>query len=115
VSRKIVWCEVAEGKVIRIFRSQKLAFANCEPVTRFKDEAVAEIRRQVYDRQSGACLWCPRELPYSGSVWERFHMHEKIPKGRGGEVSLENSIGLCPTCHLEVAHGNRRPRFGEKD
>lgn len=41
-------------------------------------------------------------------------MHELVSKGKGGEVSLENSIGLCADCHLNTAHGNRRPRFGEK-
>jgi HNH endonuclease len=114
VARKIVWVELSGGNVSRIFRSQKLAFANCEdPQAVFKDEAVGAIRRQVYDRQSGRCLWCDEKVKWDGGVFERAHMHEQIPKGRGGEVSITNSIILCPKCHLSGAHGNRQPRFGE--
>ena len=38
-------------------------------------------------------------------------MHEKQHRGKGGEISLENSEGLCAFCHLEVEHGDRRPQF----
>lgn len=116
LARKIVWVEQVGGVTTRIFRSQKLAFQNCEdPQARFKNEAVGEIRRQVYDRQSGCCLWCGKKTKWDGSIWERFHMHEVVSKGKGGDVSLTNSIGLCPECHLQIAHGDRRPRFGERD
>lgn len=112
--RKIVWVEQTGGQVIRIFRSQKLAFANCEdPQVMYKDEAVPAIRRQVYDRQEGLCLWCGGSMKWKGSLFERMHMDENIPKGSGGEVSTENCQGLCYKCHILVKHGDRRPRFGE--
>lgn len=114
LARKIVWVEVVGGKVIRIFKSQKLAFAGCEdPKAMFKAEAVGEIRQQVYDRQEGKCLWCGKEMKYEGGLFERMHLDEIISKGRGGEVSLQNCQGLCSDCHLKIKHGNRQPRFGE--
>jgi hypothetical protein len=112
--KKIVWVETTGGAVTRIFRSQKAAFANCEdPRAMFKADAVGAIRRQVYDRQSGRCLWCGKECPYDGPVWKRMHLDEAVPKGRGGEVSLANCQCLCPECHLLGKHGGRAPRFGE--
>lgn len=116
MARKIVWVEKIGGQVVRIFRSQKLAFASCEdPQAMYKAEAVGAIRRQVYDRQTGRCLWCGGEVPYEGSIWRRFHMDEKVSKGHGGEVSLENCQGLCPECHLQQKHGDRVPQFGESE
>jgi 5-methylcytosine-specific restriction endonuclease McrA len=46
-------------------------------------------------------------------------MHEKVFRGNGGEISLENSIILCADCHIlnpnqKGAHGGRQPRFSKK-
>lgn len=114
-AKKIVWVARGENKkVSRIFKSSKLAFAGCEnPEAVFKAEAVGEIRRQVYDRQDGQCLWCGARATYDGDLFSRMHMDEIKSKGLGGEVSLENCRCLCPKCHLQDRHGNRRPRFGE--
>lgn len=56
--------------------------------------AVSQIRRQVWNRQEGLCARCPEIIRWNGS-----HMHEKIHKGDGGEVSLENCELLCAECH----------------
>jgi 5-methylcytosine-specific restriction endonuclease McrA len=65
-----------------------------------------KIRQAVYDRQSGMCLWCDKNL-----TWDQFHMHEVVSRGKGGKISLDNSVGLCYDCHLNRAHGNRKPQF----
>jgi 5-methylcytosine-specific restriction endonuclease McrA len=74
---------------------------------------VSEIRRLVYDRQDGYCLWCGKFV-----TWRQAHLHEKVTRGEGGKISLDNSIILCSNCHIgpKGAHGNRRPQFrGAKD
>lgn len=114
--RKIVWAEATGGKVIRIFRSQKLAFAGCEdPQAMYKDEAVGSVRRQVFDRQEEKCLACGKQVYWDGSIFQRAHLDEIISKGRGGEVSLANCQILCFNCHVgpDGKHSDRRPRFGE--
>lgn len=68
---------------------------------------VGEIRRIVYDYQDGRCLWCDKFV-----TWKQAHMHEKVARGKGGKISLDNSIILCSNCHLNVAHGDRRLQFG---
>lgn len=114
--RKIVWVEQIGGKVAKIFKSQKLAFLGCEdPKVMYKGDAVGEIRRQVFDRQEEKCLWCGKKVYWEGSLFQRMHLDEIIPKGKGGEVSLENCQGLCYSCHIPGKHGDRRPRFGEKN
>ncbi len=49
---------------------------------------------------------------YCGSILtsETGHMHEKIPKGKGGEVSLDNCVFICPRCHIgsDGEHGDRK-------
>lgn len=66
------------------------------------------IRTAIFNRQDGKCLWCDAEL-----TLKMAHMHEKIHRGRGGVISLANSIILCADCHLNSAHKDRKPRFGE--
>lgn len=65
-----------------------------------------EIRRIIYDRQGGRCLACDEYV-----TWKQAHLHERVPRGQGGEISRENSEILCSYCHLNVAHGDRRPQF----
>ena len=78
-------------------------------------KAVGAIRAQVYERATGdspaggelsECERCGRIIR-----WETFEMHETIPKGKHGEVSLSNCEALCHACHQggpDSAHGNRR-------
>lgn len=73
---------------------------------------VKEIRRAVFKRQNRECLWCSKVL-----TWAQAHLHEIVLRGKGGKISLENSIILCYDCHFNNlgAHGNRRPKFLKKD
>ncbi len=75
---------------------------------RTRAEAVAEIRRQVYERDGRTCVRCGRPV-----TWEQMHLHERKARGRGGEISVENSETSCAACHIgpQGAHGNRRPQF----
>ena len=67
-----------------------------------------EIRRAVYDRQRGECLDCGTFITFTQA-----HMHEKLARGKGGKISLDNSIILCSNCHIgrNGRHGNRHPHF----
>lgn len=65
-----------------------------------------EIRHEIYVRQKGRCIMCDIFLTES-----QFHMHEKQHRGKGGKISLDNSEGLCYFCHIEVEHGDRKPKF----
>lgn len=96
------------GTPIRIFRKD-LKWIGC-PDSRLKvmtkAEAVGNIRSQVWKRTTGECEYCGKWITEN-----TMHMHEELPKGQGGEVSLENSVGICYNCHLggpTSAHGNRR-------
>lgn len=65
-----------------------------------------EIRHFLWVYQEGLCAYCDKFVTEFQA-----HMHEKVPRGKGGKISLYNSIILCSNCHLNVAHGSRRPRF----
>ena len=73
--------------------------------------STAEIRRAVYDRQHGECLWCSKFVTF-----QQAHLHEKLHRGHGGKISLDNSIILCSNCHIgpKGDHGNRLPKFSKK-
>lgn len=80
-----------------------------------KAHAVGAIRAQVFDRATGDSLAGEElsECEICGRIirWDTFEMNERIPKGSGGEVSLENCEALCYACHQgrpDSAHGDRR-------
>jgi len=111
---KLVLVEVnLQGDPIRIFRTVKDSLqVDVESVQEVpKAYAVGAIRRQVFARagctphQIGECEWCGRNIS-----WETGEMHEKVFKGKGGEVSVVNSVAICHECHQgkNGAHGNRR-------
>ena len=103
-----------EGNVIRIFRDKSwLNFQSFGYMSRA--EAVLKIRQQVYLRCSreaqGQGCWAECERCGKYITWDTMEMHETVPKGKGGEVSLENCEALCHDCHTgsaDSAHGNRR-------
>lgn len=111
---RYIWAEIGQdGRVISLFRNHHQAVlaeatrhARIQHVLR--TTAVSEIRTQVFDRQLGQCLHCPKRF-----TLQQMHLHEKQHRGEGGQISLENSIGLCADCHLNGEHGDRKPRFGE--
>lgn len=120
-ARNTVWVERVNGSIIRIFRGThsedwKAAMLAGTLETCPKKDAVGAIRSQIWKRCGGRCEWCGKPVTESGPLWKRMHMHEQIPKGSGGEVSLDNCHGLCQNCHEHDprAHGNRRPQFSGK-
>jgi hypothetical protein len=94
-----VWVQLGDnGEAVRIFKNQKEMFFSC-PVDREacmeRSVATGQIRAAIWARQNGICIRCPNLLTSGG-----MHMHEKAHRGRGGDISLENSEGLCYQCHL---------------
>lgn len=112
----LVWAELDPytGLAIRIFNSRKAMFLAMPYVedgpTKSMERglAVSQIRRQIWDRQQGLCLRCGEIIRWVGS-----HLHEKIHRGEGGEISLENSELLCAACHIgpQGVHSDRQVKF----
>lgn len=110
---KMVRVEIGDnGLPIRVFRKDKkwLECPEDRLVWMTKAEAVGKIREQVYERSRGlhgpGCERCGRSI-----TWDSFEMHETIPRGKGGEQSLENCEALCRSCHQtgpDAAHKDRR-------
>lgn len=118
MTARTVWVERVAGKIVRIFRSThsdawKLAMAAGTLETCPKFDAVGAIRKQVWQRCGGRCEWCGSPVTETGPLWRRMHAHEKVPKGNGGEVSLDNTVGICDNCHFNTpeAHGDRKPQW----
>ena len=108
---KFVWCEQnAKGEAIRIlskanakvetFRASETIYFDWD-----RAEAVCCIRRQIFDRCKGECEICASPVTEQSG-----HMHEKIHRGQGGEISLDNSIFICVPCHKR-AHKDRNPHW----
>lgn len=113
-----VWVEIDEDrKPLRVFKNHKamvlaMPYVECGFTTQMeRREAVGAIREAIYVRQNGTCLNCPTILT-RGS----FHMHEREHRGQGGEISLENGIGLCYDCHLGDSgqHPEKRLMFSKR-
>jgi hypothetical protein len=112
-----VWVQLGDnGEAVRIFKNQKEMFFSC-PVDREacveRSIATGQIRAAIWARQKGTCIRCPNLFTYAG-----MHLHEVNHRGRGGNISLENSVGLCHDCHLGArgVHPEKQIRFsGRKD
>ena len=74
-------------------------------------DAVEIIRRKVFQRAKNQCERCSKRL-----TWDSMHLDEKISRGEGGFIGMENSWALCADCHIlrkDSEHGDRRLMFGE--
>lgn len=98
---------------IAIFKNQKqaiLAGVTYGPMV--YGEAVEKIRRAVFERDQFACTHCGEDVTWGGV--RRGHMHERVWRGKGGQISVANSTTLCYNCHMNspAGHGSRKPQWG---
>ena len=99
----------AQGLAIRIFRGSHAEFVPGMIVDTMEyRQAVGEVRHQLFVRSKGFCELCADPITEDSA-----HMHEQVHRGKGGEISLANSVFICPTCHKR-AHSDRNPRFTKK-
>lgn len=70
--------------------------------------AVWDLRWNVFNVAEGCCERCGCFL-----TWKTMHMHENVPRSKGGEQSLANCQALCSKCHIgpDGAHADRRLRL----
>ena len=108
----MVWVEIGEhnGLPVRIFKNEKQAVRNSRSWDRtafvLRSMAVSEIRRQIWERDSKRCTHCGDVV-----TWHTMEMHERLWRGRGGEVSVYNGTTLCADCHADApvaGHGLRK-------
>jgi hypothetical protein len=111
---KLVWVEKdSRLQVFRIFRNRQDASAAARHIGRrvidmFYGEAVGMIRHTVFIRSQGFCEGCAAPVTESTG-----HMHELLHRGKGGEISMDNSVFICADCH-KFAHKDRSPIFSKK-
>jgi 5-methylcytosine-specific restriction endonuclease McrA len=99
---------------VRIFRTEKDARADSGfdlglVVRWIRANAVEIIRRAVFVRDDWTCTHCGNPV-----TWDTGEMHERQWRGRGGEISLENSTTLCQHCHSKdkvAGHGTRQVQW----
>jgi 5-methylcytosine-specific restriction endonuclease McrA len=109
-AEKRVWVTVVGGHPDRILRARPAVFnwGVLYEVMRYGD-AVKAVRHQLFLRSKGECEQC------SSPITERAaHMHERKHRGKGGEISFENSILICAACH-RFDHRDRNPRFQRRN
>lgn len=107
---KMVWVAIgADGLAERIFKNRKQAVIAGESPggeLMLRSEAVTVIRRKIWLRDNKSCTHCGRTVP-----WGVMQMHERIWRGRGGDVSVANGTTLCSGCHHDdpvAGHGERK-------
>lgn len=101
-----------DAQPVRIFRNQKASIRAGWRQIYPRADAVAIIRHKIFLRSKGDCELCGVHVTESSG-----HLHEQVHRGKGGEISLSNSVFICYACHLgpRGAHRDRRARFGEHD
>jgi len=114
-----VFVELQNGSIIRIFRNSATAVLSKAWEERRVEEyprreAVQCIRAKVFKDREGLCKYCGKYAPFDGDVYSRGHLHEELPRGRGGEISIFNSVWACYDCHKHQ-HPEKQLRFGEHE
>lgn len=100
----------SDGVPIRIFRNRiDAVLSPANKVDKLREwprrDAVAAIRKQVFERSQGECERC--SLPITEQTGE---MDERVSRGEGGEMSIFNSWFICHDCHTGSPfseHGER--------
>lgn len=120
MAKKMDWVEVdpITSMPIRIIKTTREAMSLPAEVVRqmAHSAAVGFIRTQVVNRaRRGKIIQCE----YCGEPINEFigEMHEKIPRGDGGEISLANCVFICHDCHTgksDSEHGDRRWQTSKK-
>ena len=102
----------ADGRATRIIKILSYSPHDPEVHEMSRKQAVEDIRRQVFERAGGTCERCAAQR----ITWDSMHLHEQVHRGKGGEVSVENSVALCARCHISPVgeHANRFPQWSRK-
>ena len=67
-------------------------------------EMPPEVKKAVYERDSGACIWCAKQGQPNAHY---------IPRSRGGLGIEENILTLCWDCHFQYDHTSNREHMRE--
>ena len=101
-----VWVELKDGAPYRILKGMGELVTGEKFQMMPRRDAVKAIRHEIFLRQMSACIRC-------GKVFteDQMHLHERKFRSQGGEISLENSEGLCYECHLGRSGVHKQPKF----
>ena len=67
-------------------------------------EIPPEVKKAVYERDNGACIWCAKQGQPNAHY---------IPRSHGGLGIEENILTLCWGCHMKYDQTTNRGRMGE--
>ena len=67
-------------------------------------EIPPEVKKAVYERDGGACVWCAERGEPNAHY---------IPRSHGGLGIEENILTLCWDCHLRYDQSINRRKMGE--
>lgn len=101
-----VFAEISEdGSIVRIVKTKGGAcFLPPERVKEYpRSYAVGLLREQVLRRANNLCDKCGK-IVTNGTL----QMHERIPKSKGGEQSMDNCWALCYNCHQGKSGEHKR-------
>lgn len=67
-------------------------------------EIPPKVKNAVYERDSGACIWCAKRGQPNAHY---------IPRSRGGLGIEQNILSLCWDCHMQYDQTDNRERMGD--
>lgn len=98
MARNRVFVELKDGVPVRILKKPRYSDVDVKEWPR--SDAISAIRHQIFVRTNGQCEYCGETILENGSLYKRMHMHETKLRSLGGDISVENSVGICYNCHV---------------
>jgi 5-methylcytosine-specific restriction enzyme A len=98
---------------------RKARLAAADPKPRFAIVSVKiflrnpDVVAEVLDRADGQCDGCGQPAPFTKLTDGRpyLEVHHRKPLSEGGDDLPDNALALCPNCHREAHHGQKKARF----
>ncbi len=99
----------SEERIAQMQAEAPIRVALCERAGGIPQTRVVQVYRnnQRYTYTKVECLGgkCECGLPDCGQYpryWESLEPHEKLPRGKGGVLSMSNTIMVLRTCHHKL-------------
>lgn len=66
----------------------------------------SKVKNDTLKRAKGICEFCKKDAPFTTKSGKKYlEVHHVISLSDNGSDKLDNTLALCPNCHMRLHHG----------